>query len=73
MILDRSILTLRIVDPEGHVLGMILTYWLPSTGDTLEGYVWPEHGPGDPVEIRAEVTHRSWLDDGIVTVEVEPL
>lgn len=74
MIMDKATVTLRMVDPEGHQLGTVAGYWVPSPGDTLEGYVWPDAlGLGEPIELRAEVTHRSWLDDGIVVIEVEPL
>jgi hypothetical protein len=73
MILDRPMLTIRVVDPEGKQLGTVASYWLPSPGDTLDGYAWPDTlSLGDPVRVVGEVTHRQWLDDGIVVIEVEP-
>jgi len=74
MILDRPMLTIRLQDPEGHILGTVASYWVPSPGDAIDGYAWADTlGMGDPVRIAGEVTHRVWLDDGIVVVEVETL
>lgn len=74
MMLERSLLTIRVVDPEGKLLGTTASYWVPSPGDTIDGFLWPETlGLGEPVLVVAEVTHRVWLDDGIVNVEVEPI
>lgn len=69
---SSGLVTVIIMDPEGHRLGSSVLYHVPSPGDTISGHVLPPGDEAEPVEVAGEVTHREWTDGGVVIVTIEP-